>query len=100
MAAKVVWTLRARQDLRSLFLYIARDNPNAAVSFRQKIIDKVDGLESFPESGRVVPERSDPRIREVILAPYRIVYRFKIEANLVEVLRVWHGARGEPEISS
>jgi toxin ParE1/3/4 len=99
MAAKVVWTLRARQDLRSLFLYIARDNPDAAVSFRQKIIDKVDGLESFPESGRMVPERSDPRIREVIRSPYRIVYRFKIEDNLVEVLRVWHGARGEPEIS-
>lgn len=98
MATEVVWTLRARQDLRSLFRYIARDNPTAAHSFRRKILDKVEQLHSFPESGRVVPERQDPNIRELIVPPYRIVYRFRSKADLVEVLRVWHGARGDAEL--
>jgi plasmid stabilization system protein ParE len=96
MATEVVWTLRARQDLRNVVLYIARDNPMAAQSFRQRILDKVEQLHSFPESGRVVLERRAPNIREVIVPPYRIVYRFKAESVRVEVLRIWHGAHGEP----
>lgn len=98
MAYQVVWTLRARQDLRNLFLFIAQDNPEAAESFRQQILDKVDRLPSFPEMGRIVPERRDPQIREIIHAPYRIVYRVKMESDLIEILRVWHGKRGDPVI--
>jgi plasmid stabilization system protein ParE len=29
---------------------------------------------------------------------YRVVYRFRREQKTVEILRVWHGARGEPEL--
>ena len=29
----------------------------------------------FPQSGRIAPERNDPKIREILERPYRIVYR-------------------------
>ena len=64
MAVTIVWTLRARQDLRSLLSYIAKDNPTAAKSFRARILQKVDGLEAFPETGRIVPERHGLSPRE------------------------------------
>ncbi len=59
---------------------------------------RVDQLENFPELGRVVPERNQPNIREIIVKNYRIVYRVDQTKKAVEILRVWHGARGEPEI--
>jgi hypothetical protein len=46
----------------------------------------------------VVPERRERDCREIVLKPYRIVYRVKNEQKLVEILRYWHGARGTPAI--
>jgi len=41
--------------------------------------------------GRMVPEKNDPIIREIIFGNFRIVYRVK--AKVVELLTIHHGAR-------
>ncbi|MCF8111459.1 MAG: type II toxin-antitoxin system RelE/ParE family toxin [Desulfobacteraceae bacterium] len=58
----------------------------------------MERLVDFPESGRIVPEFGDPGIREVIRKPFRIVYRVRNDTNAVEIIRVWHAARGIPQI--
>lgn len=98
MDFKIVWTLRSRQDLRNIASFIAKDNPPAALKFGDLIFARVDTLEKFPEIGRIVPERGQAHIREIVVKPFRIIYRLRKPEKLVEVLRVWHGARGEPEI--
>ncbi len=35
-------------------------------------------------------------IREIVFEKYRIFYEVLSEPKIVNVLRVWHGARGEP----
>jgi toxin ParE1/3/4 len=95
---KIVWTLRSREDLRDIASFIAKDNPPAAFKLGELIFARVDTLEKFPELGRVVPERNQPNIREIVVKNYRIVYRLRPKEKLLEILRVWHGARGEPEI--
>jgi len=57
-----------------------------------------DVLAQFPEIGRVVPEENDETIREIILRPYRIIYKVIGEKQTIAIARIWHGARGEPEI--
>ncbi len=98
MDYKVVWTLRSREDLRAISIFIARDNPAAALQLGDVIFQRMDSLRSFPELGRVVPERGEPNIREIVVGNYRVVYRFRREQKTVEILRVWHGARGEPAV--
>jgi toxin ParE1/3/4 len=95
---KIVWTLRSRQDLRDIATFIAKDNPDAALRLGDLIFRRVDDLEKFPELGRMVPERNQPHIREIIIKSYRVIYRVRKKEKVIEVLRVWHGARGEPEI--
>ncbi len=80
--------------------YIAENNRPAAEAFGFRLMAKVDLLAQFPAIGRMVPEEQDENVREVILPPYRIVYRVLAENQAVAVVRVWHGARGEPEIPS
>ena len=46
----------------------------------------------------MIPERNQPHIREIVVKPYRIVYRVHLKEKFLEILRVWHGARGELEI--
>ena len=98
MDFKIVWTLRSREDLRDIATFIAKDNPAAALNLGDLIFTRVDTLEKFPELGRVVPERNQPNLREIIVKNYRIVYRLRQKEKILEILRVWHGARGEPEI--
>lgn len=52
----------------------------------------VERLESFPESGRSVPETPDRRdLREVVRGEYRIIYR--LEPERLSILTVRHARR-------
>jgi toxin ParE1/3/4 len=98
MAFQIIWSEQARDDLQSIVLFIAHDNPTVAESFGCRLMSKVDVLAQFPQIGRVVPEEEDETIRELILPPYRIIYKVLAEKEIVAMARIWHGARGEPEI--
>ena len=88
---KIVWTDFAIEDLRSIHEYIAKDSKRYADRHVEKLMTRVDQLENFPKSGRVVPEFDTPTIRELIEGNYRIVY--KVSINQVAILRVHHAAR-------
>ena len=88
----VVWTAEAIGDLDAVRGYIGRDSPNYANVVCADIISAVRQLESFPESGRIVPELQRDVIRELVRGGYRIVYWLRSNER-VEVLTVFHGAR-------
>lgn len=98
MAYKLIWSPSARDDLHDIVVFIARDNPNRAMSFGYELISETDRLQEFPECGRIVPEYRNDCFREIIFRPYRIVYRVNHETQLCEIARVWHSARGIPEL--
>ena len=94
MAYKLIWSPAARDDLHDIVVFIARDNPERAMSFGYQLISETDRLQTFPRLGRVVPEYENENLREIILRPYRIVYRLNHERKLCEIARVWQSARG------
>jgi plasmid stabilization system protein ParE len=98
MAFKIIWSRQAREDLRDIVSFIALDNPPIAEKFGFRLMSSVDSLANFPELGRFVPEEQDQNVREIIVRPYRIIYRLQAEKQTVAIARIWHGARGEPEI--
>jgi plasmid stabilization system protein ParE len=98
MAYQLIWAPSARLDLRELAAYIAESRPDASFRFVKGVFHVVEHLADFPESGRVVPEFNNRNIREVIRRPCRIVYRVKPQEGVVEIVRVWHAARGTPQL--
>jgi toxin ParE1/3/4 len=92
---KIYWTSRALKDLDSIFDFAARSSEQYAQLIVQRIVRAVSRLEDFPDSGRVVLEYARQDIREVILKPYRIVYR--VLGQEVHILVVQHSARMLPE---
>jgi toxin ParE1/3/4 len=98
MAYQLIWAPSARLDLRELAAYIAESRPEASARFIKRVFPVVERLADFPESGRVVPEFANPNIREVIRRPCRVVYRVKSQEHLVEIVRIWHAARGTPQL--
>jgi toxin ParE1/3/4 len=95
---KLIWSPSARFDLKDIAGFIAEDSPSAAERFVRGLFHAVERLADFPESGRIVPEFGDPTVREVVRKPCRIVYRVDRRRRTVEIARVWHAARGAPDI--
>ncbi len=52
----------------------------------------------MPFANRSVPEKGEESIRESILKPYRIIYETDTDREVIHILRIWHAARGIPEI--
>ncbi len=98
MGYSISFSPSARRNLRDIVRYISLDSPERAVSFGQFLISNTKRLGKFTELGRVVPEFEDESIREIVVRSYRIIYRLDRDACRVDVLRLWHGARGTPTI--
>ena len=98
MDYKIIFSEPAIDDLEGIVGFIANDNREAAAKFGGKLIASVRHLAKFPRFGRVVPEQNDENVREIIFKPYRIFYRVRDEIKVIEVIRFWHAARGEPDI--
>jgi len=91
MARKIAWTRSALSDVEALAEFIARDSEFYAAGFVKEIFDTGDALDQLCERGRVVPELSDPSIRELLIHDYRLIYA--VEKNVVSILALIHGKR-------
>src|SRR4051812_10067252 len=98
MDYKIVFSEPSIEDLENIVRFIAKDNPQAAARFGAKLIESVRNLSAFPRLGRVVPEKNDENIRELVFKSYRIFCRVKEDSHTIEIARFWHAARGEPQI--
>lgn len=75
---RLEWAAVAENDLKQIIDYIAIDSPGNALQVLNKIRQKSSSLYTLPERGRIVPELQGQGIqiyRELIVAPWRIVYR-------------------------
>ena len=88
---RVEWTPEALADVQAIKEYISRNSVKYGALMALRLVEAVERLERFPDSGRMVPEFRRPDLREVLEGRYRIVYR-RLNAK-VEILAVWHGAR-------
>ena len=61
----VIWTPRARADLKAIHDHVAKDSRANAQRVAREILRKADTLTEPPHPGRKVPELNDPYLREV-----------------------------------
>jgi toxin ParE1/3/4 len=88
---QISWTKRSLKDLKAINDYISLDSTFYATRFISKLISRVEQLIDFSESGRIVPEKNVPEIRELIEGNYRIFYRIK--KDKITILRIHNSAR-------
>ncbi len=76
-----------------LFIREQSNDDQAAANWWNGLLETVDSLESFPARCPRVPEQRyfAGDIRQFVYESHRII--FELEAELVTVLRIYHGAR-------
>jgi toxin ParE1/3/4 len=89
---RLVIAPEARQDLRAIRDYIARDDRKAAQRFVMRLRDVARMLARAPAIGRARPEIGS-RIRSFVVNRYVLFYRPLTGAVGIELVRVLHGAR-------
>jgi toxin ParE1/3/4 len=91
---KVRWLDDTLADVTEIYRYVAADNPAVAAGVVQRIQVAVRLLAKMPHRGR--PGRwSGTRELVVPRTPYIVPYR--VQGDLVEILRVFHSARRWPK---
>ena len=70
---KGVWTRLAEQRAIDAFAWIAAERPHAAITWLDRVLDRVGELKTFPDLGRPVPELARPDYRQLLVPPYRVV---------------------------
>jgi toxin ParE1/3/4 len=90
---KLVWTKAAKDDLSEIALWIAEDNPAAALHHIRKIRRSVARLEHYPQLGRT--GRIDTT-REWVIPGAAFVVAYRLRGSRIEVLAVIHAARSWP----
>ncbi len=95
--ARVIRTLLAREDLKEIGRYIARESQDRSVAFRflDSIEQKLQLYATQPEMGERRPDLGR-NVRHFPVGQYVVFYR-PIEAG-IEILRVLHGRRDIPSI--
>jgi toxin ParE1/3/4 len=90
---RLAWSALAVSDLVEVRRYIGDRNRSAARRVARRILESVNLLTRFPAIGR--PGRV-PHTRELVVTdtPYLVPYR--VRGDVVEILRVLHGARRWP----
>ena len=88
---KVIWTKEALERLIEIEEFIAQDSPQQEGKFINFMIERGESILQNPKIGSVVPEISNPSIRELITKKYRMVYRIK--KGKIEILTVFEGHR-------
>jgi toxin ParE1/3/4 len=84
------FTPMARDDLESIWEYIAADNPSAATRVAQILMQKCQALADNPLIGRRRDELA-PDLRSLPAGNYLIFYR--ASAEYVDILRILNAAR-------
>lgn len=91
---KVEWTRLAEANAAAAAEFIGRDKPGAASAWLDRVQVAASELKRFPLRGRIVPELGRPEYREIVIPPYRVVYR--VFSQRVVIVAVRHSRQVSP----
>lgn len=96
------FTEKAAQDFDEILRYISVDlaNPAAAQNLGRKMLEQIDMVRTFPESGAPVDNEflADKTIRKLFVDSYVIYYKAHYDEKIVSVIRIVYGKRNLDEI--
>ena len=84
----ILWSPTARRRAQAAVDFISPDRPLASLEWFDGLVQRVELLRDLPDQGRVVPEWGEPTVREIIHAPYRVIY--EVFPDRVEILTLSH----------
>lgn len=86
----IIWRDEAKEDLRDVIHYLSGFPTAYVENWSDELTRKLNLLETFPEMGRIVPEKEVSHLREILVGNYRLLYIYL--NNLITIIAVRHQA--------
>jgi toxin ParE1/3/4 len=83
---RLIWSEASLRDLKLIDRFISRDDPRAAATMLQRIVEAAKLLEQYPALGPIVT--GNVRFLKARRTPFVVIY--KIGDDGVEIIRVRH----------
>jgi toxin ParE1/3/4 len=90
---EVRWSPEAAEDLERVVIRVRQDNPQAARRIADTVYRRCTDLEQFPNRGR---QGRAAGTRELVLAPLPFIVIYRVKAEAVEIVRIYHSAQNWP----
>lgn len=90
--AKVVWTEKAIEDLENIAIFHSQYSDIYTSALIKRLFNKPNLLKQMPEIVRIVPEKNETSIRELIIGNYRMIYQYNVDNEIVSILTVHHSS--------
>ena len=90
----IILAPEALADLDDICAFIADDDAQRAMVLLERIEKRIEQLRDNPSLGR--PGRV-PGTRELVVPRTPFIVPYQVTSTMIEVLRVYHGARQWPE---
>ena len=91
---KLIWTPRAKDDLREIGHYIADLNPIAALALTRRLRHAAKALVDHPAIGK--PGRVE-ETRELVVSGTSYILPYRVRDGRVEILAALHASREWPD---
>ena len=86
----IIWTDEDKEDLRDVLHYLSRYPSTYVDNWSDQLSHKLNLLTSFPEMGRMYPDRNLKYLREILIGSYRLLYIYINDQ--ITIIRVKHQA--------
>ncbi|HZD39453.1 MAG TPA: type II toxin-antitoxin system RelE/ParE family toxin [Terriglobales bacterium] len=91
----ILWSPEAIEDLNSLRAYISENDPPAARRAALHILHSIEQL--LPDNPKMGRSGRVPGTRELVIPKTPFIVPYRLQRNVIQILRVYHGARRWPE---
>lgn len=85
---RVAWAENAVLDLDANISFVAQESIDNALRLLERVLGAADALRILGERGSAVPECGDPDVRQLLVDPFRLIYR--VGESDVFVLGILH----------
>jgi plasmid stabilization system protein ParE len=87
---RIRWTPSAAADLQQISDYLSAHSPHYRFATMQKLYDGIRTLKQWPLRGRLGTEANT---RELLFPPLPYIAVYRPDAEVIEVLRIYHTAQ-------
>jgi toxin ParE1/3/4 len=90
---RIRWTPAAAADLQHISDYLRQSHPRYRQPTLRKLYETIRSLKQWPHRGRPGTEEGT---REILFPPLPYVAVYRVKEQMIEILRVYHGAQDWP----
>lgn len=94
---RCIFSGRSENDLEGIGDFIAKDNPQRALSYTQELRAYCRKIAQTPKVRRVVAHLEDQLLRKALFGNYQIYYALLDEDDGIEVVHIRHQSRRDPD---